>query len=135
MSKKEEFKEFIRNKPELVEYIKNDEMTMQKFYEIYDIYGTDENAWKVYERKSETTNNLNNFKLTDIMKKINVDELQKHINTAQKALGVVEDLTSKGTNTINNAIKGPLTSRPLNKFFEDFYLNILNTANFHLNIS
>ena len=119
MSKKEEFKEFIRNKPELVEYIKNDEMTMQKFYEIYDVYGTDENAWKAYERKNDTSNNLNNFKLTDIMKKINVDELQKHINTAQKALGVVEDLTSKGTSTINNAIKGPLSSRPLNKFFED----------------
>ena len=58
-------------------------------------------------------------KITNIMKNINVDELQKHINTAQKALGVVEDLTSKGTNTINNIVKGPLTSRPLNKFFED----------------
>lgn len=120
MSKKEEFKEFIRSKPELVEYIKNKEMTMQKFYEIYDIYGNDENAWKPYERSNtKEANTTSNFKLTDIMKKINVDELQKHINTAQKALGVVEDLTSKGTNTVSNLAKGPLTSRPLNKFFED----------------
>lgn len=118
MSKKEEFREFIKGKPELVEYIKNNEMTMQKFYEIYDVYGTDENAWKAYERK-ETTSNINIPKLTELVKNINVDELQKHINTAQKALGVVEDLTSKGTNTISNVIKGPLTSRPLNKFFED----------------
>lgn len=120
MSKKEEFKEFIKSKPELVEYIKNKEMTMQSFYEIYDVYGNDENAWKAYERKSESSSNLlNATKITDIMKNINLDEIQKHINTAQKALGVVEDLTSKGTNTISNTLKGPLNSRPLNKFFED----------------
>ncbi len=118
MSKKEEFKEFMRNKPELVEFIKNKEMTLQSFYEIYDVYGNDESAWKPYERASAPTR-INPPKITDIMKNINLDEIQKHINTAQKALGVVEDLTTKGTSNIQNAIKGPLTSRPLNKFFED----------------
>lgn len=116
MSKKEEFKEFIRSKPQLVEYIKNNEMTMQKFYEIYDVYGSDENAWSAYDRK-ETSNN--GLKINDIVKNLNLDELQKHINTAQKALGVVEDLTTKSSNTLNNIVKGPLSSRPLNKFFED----------------
>ena len=116
MGKKEEFKEFIRNKPELVEYIKNKEMTMQQFYELYDVYGTNEEAWKPYERG---INNINPTKITDFMKNINLDEIQKHINTAQKALGVVEDLTTKGTANIENAIKGPLSPRPLNKFFED----------------
>lgn len=120
MSKKDEFKEFIRNRPELVEYIKNKEMTMQGFYEIYDVYGTDENAWKPYVRTEEIKEVTSGTpKLTDIMKNLNIDELQKHINTAQKALGVVEDLTTKGASGISNAIKGPLTSRPLNKFFED----------------
>lgn len=120
MSKKEEFKEFMRNKPELVEYIKNKEMTLQSFYEIYDVYGTDENAWSAYNRAPASTSNiLNPGKITDIMKNINLDEIQKHINTAQKALGVVEDLTTKGTSSVNNAIKGPLSARPLNKFFED----------------
>lgn len=118
MSKKEEFKEFIKNKPELVEYIKNKDMTMQGFYEIFDIYGSDENAWKPYTRKENVENN-NSPKFSDIMKNINIDELQKHINTAQKALGVVEDLTTKSTSNIKENIKGPLTSRPLNKFFED----------------
>ncbi len=121
MSKIEDFKEFIRNKPELVEYIKNKEMTMQSFYEIYDVYGNNEEAWKPYERSiSNPSNNIiSPSKITDIMKNINLDEIQKHINTAQKALGVVEDLTTKGTANIENAIKGPLSPRPLNKFFED----------------
>ena len=119
MSKKEEFKEFMRNKPELVEYIKNKEMTLQSFYEIYDVYGTDENAWKPYERSSELSRQITPAKITNIMKNINLDEIQKHINTAQKALGVVEDLTTKGvTNPVKN-VKGPLSPRPLNKFFED----------------
>ncbi len=123
MSKKEEFKEFMRNKPELVEYIKNKEMTLQSFYEIYDVYGTDESAWKPYERSATPSSSLSSSitpaKITNIMKNINLDEIQKHINTAQKALGVVEDLTTKGTSNVANAIKGPLSPRPLNKFFED----------------
>ena len=119
MGKKEEFKEFIRNKPELVQYIKNKEMTMQQFYELYDVYGTDEKAWQPYERGILNNNPINTPKITDIMKNINLDEIQKHINTAQKALGMVEDLTTKNTQTPINNIKGPLTSRPLNKFFED----------------
>lgn len=114
MGKKEEFKAFIKKKPELVQYLKNKEMTLQGFYEIYDIYGEDEKAWEPYQNKIKN----NSPKFTDIMKNINLDELQKHINTAQKALGVVSDLTTKGSASLDN-IKGPLESRPLNKFFED----------------
>jgi len=122
MSKKDDFKESVKTKPELVSFIKDGQMTWQKFYEIYDIYGSDENAWKPYERNdsNQSSDRLNPVKITEIMKNINLDELQKHINTAQKALGVVEDLTTKGnTNNLSNLSKGPLTSRPLNKFFED----------------
>ena len=119
MSKKEEFREFIKNKPELVEYIRNKEMTLQGFYEIYDIYGTDENAWKPYDRVNNIISPRTTSKITDLVKNINVDEIQKHINTAQKALGVVGELTNKGTSNTQNILKGPLTSRPLNKFFED----------------
>ena len=118
MAKKEEFKEFIKSKPELVDYIKSGDMTWQKFYEIYDIYGDDEEAWKPYLKKStEDTSIISPQKFSEIIKNIKLDDIEKHINTAQKALGVVGDLTSKST--VENAIKGPLTSRPLNKFFED----------------
>lgn len=119
MTKKEEFKEFIRNKPELTAYLKDGEMTMQKFYEIYDVYGDSQEAWKPYERSDEASRLINSSKFTDIVKNINVDEIQKHINTAQKALGIVEDLTTKGTDTVKNIAKGSLQARPLNKFFED----------------
>ena len=116
MSKKEEFKEFIRNKPELVKFIKNKDMTMQSFYEIYDVYGDNEEAWKPYLKKEEETT-LSPQKFSEIIKNLDLDTIEKHINTAQKALGVVGDLTSK--NTVADAIKGTLSARTLNKFFED----------------
>ena len=50
MDKKEEFKNFARLHPELLDYIKNKEMSWQSFYEIYDIYGSDEKAWSKYFR-------------------------------------------------------------------------------------
>ena len=38
MGKVEEFKNFVRDNPILISYIKSGEMTWQKFYELYDIY-------------------------------------------------------------------------------------------------
>lgn len=35
MSNKEEFKLFVKSHPELIRYVKNGEMTWQKFYETY----------------------------------------------------------------------------------------------------
>ena len=48
MDKKSEFKAFVKNNPSLIKYVKNNEMTWQKFYEIYDIYGEDESVWNKY---------------------------------------------------------------------------------------
>ena len=56
MDKKEEFKAFVRKNPILIKYVKNNEMTWQKFYEIYDIYGENNDVWKDYLKEKETTN-------------------------------------------------------------------------------
>lgn len=120
MSKKDEFKEFVKTKPELVSFIKDGNMTWQKFYEIYDIYGANEEAWKDYTRANKKTNLASSISsITDMVKNIDVESIQKHINTAQKALGVVQELTAKPSSTATNLAKGPINPRPLNKFFED----------------
>ena len=49
MNKKEEFKEFIRKNPNLIKYVNNGEMTWQKFYEMYDLYGESDDAWREYK--------------------------------------------------------------------------------------
>lgn len=117
MSKKEQFKLFASLHPELVSFIKRGETTWQDLYEIYDIYGEEENAWKNFFNKKET--NEYNFKsLTDKIKNIDLKSIQEHIGTAQKALGIVEELTSKGTN-ITDVAQSVTNPRPINKIFED----------------
>ena len=118
MTKKEEFKEFVKTKPELIRHIEDGSMTWQKYYEIFDLYGTDEKAWESYIRKSNSTNISAGIKtITDMFKNMDMDSIQKHINTAQKAIGVVQDLAlNKGSAPTP---KGPSTPRPINKFFGD----------------
>ena len=47
--KKEEFKEFVKKNPKLITYVNNNEMTWQKFYEMYDLYGESNEVWKDIE--------------------------------------------------------------------------------------
>ena len=113
---KESFKAFAKLHPELVNHIKSGNMTWQKFYEIYDIYGEDQKAWEPYINKS--TNNISS--ISNILNGMDSDSIQKHINTAQKAIGVVQELIGKGkTPSVSNIAKGPLNPRPINKLFED----------------
>ena len=120
--KNEAFKNFVRTKPELIKYVQNGEMTWQKFYELYHLYGEDENIWNKYilnEDRNNVTDSIS--KITNMVKNVDVNSIKSHINTAQKAIDFVQDLTKKNpTSTINNNLnKGPVAPRPLNKFFED----------------
>ncbi len=117
LANKNEFKQFIKGKPELVDYIKSGDMTWQKFYEIYDLYGADRGVWDKYIPKvAEKVNGMD--KIGDLIKNVDMDSIQNHINTAQKALGFVQELTTKKPSNLTN-IKGPSSPRPINKFFED----------------
>lgn len=113
MDKKEEFKEFVRNHPKLVTYVKDGKATWQKFYEIYDLYGDSNEAWKDYlvpaVASSIATADILNF-----IKNVNLDEIQNGVNSIQRVLGVLGDLTNKNTKT-NNTYK----PRPLYKHFDD----------------
>lgn len=117
MTKKDEFKDFVKAKPELVDYINNGEMSWQKFYELFDLYGEDRSVWDKFSGVASNTNNMNISKLTDLVKNVDMDSIQSHINTAQKALGFVQELTGK--KSAISPLKGPSTPRPINKFFED----------------
>lgn len=120
MDKKEEFKEFIKTKPELVDYVKNKEFTWQDFYEIYDLYGKDESVWDKYKnnKKIDDRKSASLDELTSLVKNINIDNVQKYINNAQKAINVISELTSKTkVDTVSNVVTK--TPRVINKFFGD----------------
>lgn len=119
MDKKEEFKIFARKHPELVSFVKDKSMTWQKFYEIYDIYGEDNKAWESYlnSNNNATADTLNDF--SNKLKNIDINSIQEHIKTAEKALGLISELTNKSESVSPLRATVPKVPRPINKFFED----------------
>ncbi len=108
---KQEFKNFVAKKPELADYVHTKEMTWQEFYELYDLYGEDESVWNKYQKKEVR-------KVSDFMQNLDTDSLQKHIESAQKALNFISELSTKGAEEVSNVVK-PAVERPIKKFFGD----------------
>ncbi len=116
MSKKEEFKIFVKQHPELIKFIKNKEMTWQSFFEIYSIYGANNDIWNKYFNNDESSSNSNMSvsDLIEMVKKVDLDTVQKNINNISKALGLVQSLITKDEVPVDT-----YTPRPLYKKFED----------------
>lgn len=120
---KEEFKSFVRKNPSLIKYVNNNSMTWQKFYEMYDMYGESNDVWNNY--LGTTSNNIvktstlssseNAFReLVNTVKGINLEKVQKGINSLQKTISLVQELGSS-----NNATPKEYERRPIYKHFED----------------
>ena len=120
---KEEFKSFVRKNPSLIKYVNNNSMTWQKFYEMYDMYGESNDIWNKY--LNTTSNNIvktntlssseNAFReLVNTVKTINLEKVQKGINSLQKTISLVQELGSS-----NNTTPKEYERRPIYKHFED----------------
>ena len=120
-SKMVSFKEFVKNNPFLIGYIKNGKKSWQDFYEMYDLYGEDENIWKDYLKKEEvkeevktTTTSFGISEVVNWLKNVDLDGLQEGIGNVQRVLGVVQDFTKKENKEVST-----YKPRPLYKHFED----------------
>ena len=113
---KEDFKLFVKKHPELIKYVTSGEMTWQKFYEIYSIYGSDNEVWSKYLNKEEKKKeNVSVSDVINMVKNVDIDSVQKNINNISKALGLVQSLITK--EELPSA--DTYTPRPLYKKFED----------------
>lgn len=118
MNGKEEFKQFVREHPKLIKYVRNGEKTWQNFYEIFNLYGSDNDAWKEYLNASEINEAVKGAATLDLLswlKSIDLDSIQNGVSSIQRVLGVVQDLTNKDDITPKEEYK----PRPLYKHFED----------------
>ena len=128
--KKDKFKEFVKNNPRLISFVKNNEMTWQKFYEMYDLYGEEDNIWKDYinEPKAEEKKKIETaakagiagLTLSEVVKwfkTVDLDGIQEGIGNVQRVLGVVQDFSKK--DSTSESTKTTYKPRPLYKHFED----------------
>ncbi len=122
MSKKDEFKSFVSSHPNLINIVKSKKHTWQDLFEVFDLYGTDESLWNKYMETQEnikTTSTTSIGELTKLFKNINIENVQKYIDTAQKAIGIVQELTGSAASKDVLSSSGPTVARPINKIFED----------------
>ena len=101
-SKIVDFKEFVRANPFLISYVKNGSKSWQDLYEMFDMYGDDQESWNKYlddsnDRSSKNSNSGSgsSFKLDDLVKmakNVDIDTstlyewLLKHIVNNEKEL-------------------------------------------------
>lgn len=122
MDKKEEFKTFVKENPFLIQYVRDGKKNWQDFYEMYDLYGEDEDAWgKLLNEESKSTTKSNNRsgyleELVKMAKNVDVNKVQEGISSLQKTLGLFGELfAAKG----EGSGKKEYNPRPLYKRFED----------------
>ena len=117
MSKVDEFKNFVKNNPNLIKYVKNGSKSWQDFFEMYDLYGNNHDIWKDYlkDDRSTSSNNFNFSSIVDIAKNIDPDKLQDGITSVQKAISLFGDIIAK--NNSNNT--SSYTPRPVYRRFDD----------------
>ncbi len=103
MTKIDNFKLFVKNNPNLITYVRNNTMSWQKFYELYDLYGEDNSIWDEYLNKDTTVNSTRteskkSSKFSDILdmaKNLDTNKLQDGISSVQKAIGLIGDMLVK----------------------------------------
>ena len=124
MTKVDNFKSFVKKNPNLITYVRNGNMSWQRFYELYDLYGEDNNIWKDYLAKEEVRKeniekniSVGNFSLNNIMemaKNIDTNKLQDGITSIQKAISLFGDMILKDKPETNT-----YTPRPIYRKFDD----------------
>ncbi len=119
MDTKEKFKDFVKQHPVLLKHVRDEKMTWQKFYEMYDMYGEDETVWKDYLVTGATvaatsTASTSSFDLMGFLRNLDLDSIQEGVNSMQRVLGLLQDMSSN-----KNTPAETKKPRPLYKHFED----------------
>lgn len=124
MDKLTNFKAFVKEHPSLIGFVKNNEMTWQKFYELFDLYGSDNAIWDNYIIREAATETKTAATVAttaapiDIfgwLKNLDLNALQDNISSIQRVVGVLQDLGSSK----EESVKPEYKPRPIYKHFED----------------
>ncbi|KRG14139.1 YlbD family protein [Lederbergia galactosidilytica] len=97
-----EFKNFIQQHPHLIKAVRQEEYTWQELFEDWYLLGEDDPRWK-NEGTSKTENNekkeedskLSIGQITKILKNMDGNQLQQHIQQLSQAIGAVQGVLTQ----------------------------------------
>ena len=116
---KETFKVFVKEHPELAQAVAANKTSWQKLYETFDLYGKDSPVWQQYQQtdkvREASRNKMGFQELSQLVNGMDLNTIQKGVNGLQKAIGLLQDLTT----TNKNEERPPYEERPINKYYED----------------
>lgn len=106
------FKEFVKNNPKVIQEVRKGNATWQELYEDWYLLGDDDKRWETLgsetssktEKSAETKGDwLNN--ITGMIKKMDPNQVQHHMNNLSQALGAIQGVISQfqGGNQVNQA--------------------------------
>lgn len=120
---KEDFKNFVRRNPNLASHVNNNEISWQKLYEMYDLYGENSNVWNDYLNpvqdrsvpKVTPANEMAFKELVNMVKSIDLEKVRSGIEGVQKTISLVQDLGFGSNNKVREEYQG----RPLYQHLDD----------------
>ncbi len=92
---KEDFINFVKANPNLVDYVKKNDASWQSLYEIYALYGEDETVWNKYLNNKEKSIN----ELVSLIKGVNLESVRKVVDGLQKTISLIQEIGGKETIT------------------------------------
>lgn len=112
----DQFKQFLSKHPQLVQEVRLKKRTLQDIFEEYILLGEDDPSWEEYKKtrtnkKKEKKNSTSSSQLlSSILSNINLDNIDKHIEQADKVIGGIIQMiqqyqkeNNEEANTSNNS--------------------------------
>ncbi|WP_201716681.1 YlbD family protein [Rossellomorea arthrocnemi] len=127
--KVKEFKGFVKKHPKIVKEVRNGDANWQDLFEDWYLLGEDDTRWDKYkneaatEKPSTTTPESKGGwmdQVGEMVKKMDANQMQQHINSLSEALGAVQGVLSQfqsGSNRESGtAAKTEAPSKPSHPF-------------------
>lgn len=106
-----DFKSFVRERPSLASFVNNNQMTWQKFYEMYELYGDKSSIWNDYVISNSSVSIKD---MLGMFKNVNMNDLQEGINSLQKGINYIQDMVKSKDIPVRN-----YEPRPIYKHLDD----------------
>lgn len=122
-----EFKAFLKKHPSLVYEVRRGVYTWQEVYEDWYLLGEQNKLWESYREagaaiaEEEDSKNLDKegmASLFDVLKKMDVQSMQKHVANLSQALGTISGVISQfqGGSTEKSEVAAPASKKQSNPF-------------------